>query len=292
VSGCANFPRNQIFQVVFSPIADYIRIMTRGQISLVCTLGILLSGMASASAANSANPYQSIVDRNVFALKPPPPPPDPALLNKPPPGKITLTGITTILGNKRALLKVAVPAKPPQPAKDDSYILAEGQRDGTVEILAIDEKAGSVKVNNAGDIVVLTFEKDGAKPNPAAHAPAPGVIPPPPMAGSIPAPPGVSGGPQGLKTIPTRMRRVPETPGDNAPVNPGMGGSVPTASGFNPQANQPVMEHVSPDMAEEMIEQNRAVYEQHGNPMSRVLPPTRLGRQIQEENRANQMPSP
>src|SRR5580765_7113869 len=60
----------------------------------------------------AGNPYQGIVDRNVFGLRPPPPPPDPEL-NKPPPPKITLTGITTILGNARALMKTPPPAAKP-----------------------------------------------------------------------------------------------------------------------------------------------------------------------------------
>src|SRR3954454_9852421 len=89
-----------------------------------------------------SNPYQGIVDRNVFGLKPPPVAPRPED-NKPPPPKIILTGITTILGNKRALMNVAMPPKPPDPAKQKSFILAEGQRDGDIEVLEIDETSGT-----------------------------------------------------------------------------------------------------------------------------------------------------
>ena len=53
---------------------------------------------AADSAAPADNPYQSIVERNVFHLNPPPPPPDPEA-NKPPPPKIFLTGITTLMGH-------------------------------------------------------------------------------------------------------------------------------------------------------------------------------------------------
>jgi len=66
--------------------------MKHGGKMLICLIG----GLALRIAANevttesSNNPYQSIVDRNVFALKPPPPPPDPEA-TKPPPVKITLT---------------------------------------------------------------------------------------------------------------------------------------------------------------------------------------------------------
>src|SRR5205809_329503 len=93
--------------------------MKYGGKMLICLTG----GLALCLAANALtaepqdNPYQSIVDRNVFALKPPPPPPDPEA-TKAPPVKITLTGITTILGNKRALMKSpAPPGKPGEPAK-------------------------------------------------------------------------------------------------------------------------------------------------------------------------------
>src|SRR5215475_5255978 len=113
---------------------------------------LLVSSLLCCSAAdaivgdNSGNPYQGIVDRNVFGLKPPPPPPaaEPQL---PPAPKVTITGITTILGNKRVLLEVAIPAKGTEPAKKQSYILAEGQRDGDMEVMQIDEKSGDVKLN-------------------------------------------------------------------------------------------------------------------------------------------------
>jgi hypothetical protein len=168
----------------------------------------------------SAN-YDSIVARNVFALKPPPQAPDPEL-NKPPPPKITPTGITTILGNKRALFKVQMPARPPEPAKEQAFILTEGQREGQIEVLEIDEKAGSIKFNNFGTIVTLTLDKDGAKlPNtPAPAVPPPGV---PATAGYVPAPAGgsqpgggsaittIGGAGAGLKSIPTRTLRLPST---------------------------------------------------------------------------------
>jgi hypothetical protein len=193
--------------------------MTRGQMLLVCVLGGFLSGAGVSSLkAAAVNPYEAAVDRNVFGLKPPPKPIDPAEANKPQPGKITLSGIINISKQKRALLKVAVPPKPPEPAKEESYILAEGQRDGNVEVLEIDEKAGSVKVDNAGSVVTLTFDKDGAKINPGSNPQNPqprGMIPPPPTATGIPAPPGASSA-GGLRTIPTRAMRVPSSPGSDA----------------------------------------------------------------------------
>lgn len=145
------------------------------------------------------NPYQNIVERNLFALRDPPsqnvaPP-------TPPPPKILLTGITTILGRKQALMKVQVPARPPQPAKEESYILTEGQRDGEIQVVSIDEAAGSVKVINHGVAQELNFDKDGVKlpKTPVAAAGRPGVR------GRIPIPPRPPAG-----TLPTRQLRLPQ----------------------------------------------------------------------------------
>ena len=132
--------------------------------TVVCILSslTLCAGAKAIVADSSANPYQGIVDRNVFGLKPPTPSkglePD-----KPAPPKITLTGITTIFHDKRALMNVAMPARPPEPAKQQSFILAEHQREGDIEVLEIDVKTGDVKVSNFGTVVTLNLEKDGAK---------------------------------------------------------------------------------------------------------------------------------
>src|SRR5262245_54637973 len=113
--------------------------MNCGEKALAVAAGIVLTCTTS-EAITADNPYQGIVDRNVFVLKAPAPPADPNEANKPQPAKITPTGVTTILGNKRVLFKVQQPARPPEPAKEMSYILAEGQREGQIEVLEIDEK--------------------------------------------------------------------------------------------------------------------------------------------------------
>jgi hypothetical protein len=135
----------------------------------------VLSGLVLCPVAGGAgsslpgNPYHQICERNVFGLKAP----QPAHLEPPsaPLPKITLTGITTILGSKRALLKVQFPPKPPQPAKEQSYILTEGQRDGSIEVLEINEKTANVKVDNSGTVMEITFEK--SNPTPPASTPRP-----------------------------------------------------------------------------------------------------------------------
>src|SRR6267154_806153 len=191
---------------------------------LALTTALTADAITSSVPQGQDGPYQGIVDRNAFALKPPPPPPDPEA-TKPPPSKITLTGITTILG-PRALMKTPpAPAKPGEtPKPEHSYILGVSQREGDIEVLEIDDKAGSVKVNNAGIVVMLTFEKDGPK-LPATPLPAVPGIPIP----GLPAPTGAapaSAGQTGLNpgfTMPTRIPRVPGAAAgaETASVTPG-----------------------------------------------------------------------
>ena len=199
--------------------------MKHGQRMLICTLawvGLCASGNAVTSDASSS-PYQSVVERNVFGLKPPPPPPDPEA-NKPPPPKMFLQGITTFGGTKRALLKAQMPPKPGEPPKgEDSFVLAEGQREGDIEVLEINVKEGTVKVNDFGTVTTLDFEHNGIKT--AAAAPVPGVAPHPgggfPIPGAKPYLP--AGGTQQFPV--TRPMRLPSPTG--AAASFGAGGATP-----------------------------------------------------------------
>src|SRR5262249_48831026 len=126
-------------------------------------------------AAASADYYQQIPARNLFGLheqvvvvKDQPPPALP---------KIVLSGITT-MGRKLVFLKVQPVQGPGQQAKgEESLMLTEGQREGDIEILEIDEKAGTVRLNNSGTEMTIGFDKDAtkvAKSPPAAQPGAPG----------------------------------------------------------------------------------------------------------------------
>ena len=201
--------------------------MKRGERLFTCALaGLALCGAAHAVAdGTSGSPYQGIVERNVFGLKPAPPPPGPEA-NKPPPPKIFLTGITSILGRKLALMKLTPPPKPGEPAKEESFTLAEGQREGELEVLEIDEKAGTVKVSDYGTVTTLDFVNNGVK---VASAPGPGAGPNPagmlPRPGAIPMP--------GAGAMPlARPMRLPTPTGATSfsPASYG-GGAVPTAYG-------------------------------------------------------------
>lgn len=141
----------------------------RGKILGFLLGGISLSMQAGATTVRqnaggrnigaSSNPYGVIVQRNVFDLKDPPPPPPKEDTNPPPPN-VELTGIMTIFGHRQALFMVqdaAVPGKPPKSA--ESYILTEGQRQGVLQVLEIDEKNSRVKIKNDGIVSTITFEK-------------------------------------------------------------------------------------------------------------------------------------
>ena len=148
----------------------------------------------AATASSEPEPYKAIPERNVFKLREAPPMQVPS---NPPPAlpRITLTGITTILGRKIAVLRVQLLSQGGQPGKEESYMLTEGQRDGTIEVLQIDENKGDVKVRNSGTEVMLNIEKDSPKvargPTLATNTPGLPAVPvasiPPPTGGTNPS---------------------------------------------------------------------------------------------------------
>jgi hypothetical protein len=173
----------------------------------------LFSGLAAVAFCSSANLigaatsgdiYGRIPARNLFGLHDPPP------QQQPPPvepllPKIVLTGTTTILGKKMAFVKVQSPQKSgQQPQPEQSFILAEGQREGDIEVLEINENAGSVRVKNSGKEMTIAFDKDAGKG--AASTP-----PPNPVGGQNLAGRGINPGLSGYqRMIPTRTgRQVP-----------------------------------------------------------------------------------
>jgi len=147
-------------------VGDYIKMIRRSAKILKCGLASLglCMGMQAMAANSSSAQYNSITEGNVFRLKAP----EPVQLPGPALPKIILKGIMTVC-NRLAVMKVLFPAKPGEPAREQSYMLAEGQRDGGIEVLQVDEKAGTVKVNNSGMVMRLSFDKESAKtPGPSA----------------------------------------------------------------------------------------------------------------------------
>jgi len=183
------------------------------------------------------NPYETIVDRNPFGLKPPPPPVDPSLTAAPaaPPATVELTGITSFLSSKkRALLEITPgPGKPVQ-----RPILAEGERVETVEVVSINVEKNEVTIKNGNIITNLSLKVTKVATAPAA--------PPPGFPGNpaLPFNPAAPGVPNAAAT-PTIF--TPGTAGGNvgngrgnamafgAPAaNPAGGGGAPNVFGAQP----------------------------------------------------------
>ena len=132
----------------------------RQEIFLLFVGGCALNMSADAAKLDSAgHPYSAIAATNVFRLKVPrePKPPEPVPI--PPPPLITLQGITTISGYREVLFKVTMPARPPEPAREIAYVLSEGQREGEIEVLEINERAGTARFRNHGVEQLLTLGK-------------------------------------------------------------------------------------------------------------------------------------
>jgi hypothetical protein len=123
------------------------------------------------------NPYQAIIERNPFGLKPPPPPPDPTPPGPViPPPKVILTGIVSAFGPVRALLEITE-QEPGKQAKTEKPILREGEKFGPVEVVSIDYDKSTVKIRNNGAETNLLFAEPKLTAT-AAAPPLPGIPPP------------------------------------------------------------------------------------------------------------------
>ena len=149
--------------------------VTRGQV-LLTLLGFGLFGIFGQTAD-----YHIISQRNAFGLKPAPP-----LATVPPisparRSQITITGITTIFGDKRVLLKSLPPPGNPgdPPPSEESFILTEGQTNANLNLIVmrVDALANTVTLKNAGVIEVLKLLEPGkpsfGPPPPPAALPVP-----------------------------------------------------------------------------------------------------------------------
>lgn len=181
------------------------------------------------------NPYSSIVARNPFGLKPEPPPPEPPAPEPPPvsPSSLKLTGITTLLGGKRAMFVVEEPGK----TNLVSDLVREGDWDTYItnlQVLSIDERAGSVRVMYGGKELALNFKEHGIKPPtsplPVPGAPAPGA---PGRPGTVPA--------RATTTVAGAPPTLP--PAFNMPqpgaIQPGAIGNTPAATGLRQVPSRP-----------------------------------------------------
>jgi len=186
----------------------------------VCLAGglVLATGARAQNVALAANPYQPIVVRNVFGLNPIPvntnPPVDTTL------PKITPNGIMSILGQLQVLFKVA-PKPGEKDAKEQSYVLSEGQQQDDIEVVHIDEKESLVTFNNHGTVQELPLANAPALTTPAPGGGGGGGAPvvSPRFGGNRPGAP-MGGGAMSHPGPPGN--RAGGAPGGN-PMNPGMG---------------------------------------------------------------------
>ena len=121
----------------------------------------------------TAKRYQVILVRNPFGLNPPPPP-EPE--EEPPPPEpdvdIYLTGISTLLGKKRAFLKTDDPKETDKDKKVRYYSLKIGEEQDQIKILEIDVDNGTVDISYKGDSQQLNFSEHGIEKKVAKAAAA------------------------------------------------------------------------------------------------------------------------
>lgn len=214
--------------------------------------GLAICAVARADDATlSGNPYESIVKRNVFGLNPVPVINPADLHPGPPPPKITLTGITTIFGEPEALFKVSGVRREGRPPEDESYIFTEGEAEDDVEVTAIDVKNSKVTFVNHGETQVIPLVAGVATTGPEPTYP-------------------------GIHHEPGRFGRFPmqQTSDHFQPRYPG----------YNP--NSPI-NRLSPDDRAALIAAQHAQYQQQGNPMANLFPPTQYDQQAQQAATGN-----
>lgn len=242
---------------------------------------------STASTGNDNGPYHAIVDRNVFDLRDKPevkdegPPP-------PPPPNVKLIGIMMISGRVQGVFSVQDPVPGKQPV---SYILADGERHGSLDVKVLDLAAKTARVQIDSDVVTLKLEKPTAVAS-AAPGGVPGAGIPLGQRGMVP---GARGGPAGMRG---GFGGAPA--GTYQPyVPPGAGGpSANYAPGVSPDGlptRQVRTDETPVPPAEQQvvqIEQNREQMLNDGNPLAQILPPTPLTASLQaQRDAANQQPS-
>ena len=195
---------------MFEKITDIATMKRDGKMLICLTGGLVLSVSARAVTADAqGNSYQGVVIRNVFSIKPPLKPSSLKSVEPEPP-RITPLGIMSMFGRQQALFKTLMPgSKPSEPPRETAMVLSVGEREDEIEVVAIDESAGTITFNNHGKPQTLSLEKDGPKPPTGpAVAPFPGISVPAPAAAAFnPSQSGAAAG-SALKNIPTPTRSL------------------------------------------------------------------------------------
>jgi hypothetical protein len=133
---------------------------------------IWLLAIGCGTAALAADtPYDSIVARNAFGLRPAPliqSAPSPQTVWTPPPD-LKITGLIAVPPTRKVSFYVIEHGKPPK-----SYVLAEGEQQDDIKVVTIDAGSQTVRVKNQGVYVILDFKTHGLSPSTDTIAANPG----------------------------------------------------------------------------------------------------------------------
>jgi len=151
--------------------------MSWSKTGFVVAAALVCFGMSfEAVAGVRLNPYEWIVERNPFGLRPPPSavgqPPEPPLPPVPL-ATVEVAGITSILSSPRALLEIV-----PGPGKPMlKPILGVGERVDSIEVISINMEQNEVVLRNGTLItnVPLRIAKAGLPSPPAGVPTGPGI---------------------------------------------------------------------------------------------------------------------
>lgn len=125
--------------------------------------------------AGPETPYDVIVARNAFGLRPPPPAQSAASAAPSawtPPPDLKITGLITVAPVKKVTLYAVEHGKPPK-----SYVLGEGEQQDDIKVVTIDGRSQNVRVKNQGVYVILDFKTHGLNSSHNATPTKPGPTP-------------------------------------------------------------------------------------------------------------------
>jgi hypothetical protein len=249
----------------------------RASVAIVVAI-VVVGSSPGAFADLGKNPYESIVARNPFGLRPIPPPK--AIEVEPTPvaplSEIKLLGITTLLTSSKALFqyedwqtkKVEFPSP-----------LSEGDTYKTFSVLAIDVENQRVRIRNGGTQTTLDFVNNGVKAIVVATAPAPTPrllpphhVPPSDQPNPVPNDPSAPNARSGVIVL------------GPLPVE------SPSPNSSRPRQQTALPPAMSREEAEALIEiarqksqmQEKAGQPQRGQPASQIFPPTSVGNALQQ----------
>ncbi len=202
----------------------------------------------------------------------------------------------TIFGRDQALYKVASKPKPGQPAKEDSYVLGENERQDDIEVVKINRDSNVVTFNNHGtqqEVQLTDAGSSGSAPGPGGRG-GPGNGMPPNLRPGAMSP--AESAALFRKGVGIGNPQPAGSPGNfnnngfnNNGSTPGSPGGVPGFSTANassipnyaPNQLQNGSEPLTPEQQVMLMEAQRAQSLQQGTPLHKLLPLTpKSGRSI------------